>query len=99
MLTTQEVLDLLSNITLGVGSDDETQISSCQADILTVRDWVDNIGLELQEARDSEERLNIRNVELQKANNLCMRQLSAQRDSIENISNEVSEAKQLSDLF
>lgn len=91
------ILGMLASIIEAFGSDDETTISSATADLLTVRSWVEGIGAEVQQLNDDVERLNTRNIELQKSNNMVLRQLNAQREKQEEI--DEKDESDYSDLF
>ena len=99
MPTAKEMLEMVENISGALGGNNEEHtIESAMADLLTVRDYLENIDNEISELNTDIERLNNRNLELQKANNLCLRKMNAHLEDEES-SKPLKEEKLFAQLF
>lgn len=99
MPTAKEMLELIENISGALGGDNEEHTTeSAMADLLTVRDYLENVDTEISELNNDVERLNNRAMELQKANNLCLRKMNAHLED-EDRDRPLKEEKQFAQLF
>lgn len=99
MPNAKEMLELLENISGALGGDNENHTTeSAMADLLTVRDYLENVDNEITALNDDVERLNNRALELQKANNLCLRKMNAHLEEEDSIK-PMKEEKQFAQLF
>lgn len=99
MGTAKEMLELLENISGALGGDNEEHTTeSAMADLLTVREYLENVDTEISDLNTDVERLNARALELQKANNLCLRKMNAHLED-EEANKPLSEQKQFAQLF
>lgn len=99
MPTAKEMLELLENVSGALGGDNEEHtIESAMADVLTLREYLENVDNEISDLNDDVERLNTRALELQKANNLCLRKMNAHLEDEEN-SKPQKEEKLFAQLF